>query len=123
MSYTKFTYENIEINPDKISEGDPFYVSLDITNSGEQLGAEVIQLYIQDVECSVERPLKELKGFKKVKLDPKEKKTVRFELTNDDLSFFDENSNCWIAEKGLFKILIGSSSRDIRLQGEIEYLG
>ncbi|MHA1884475.1 MAG: glycoside hydrolase family 3 C-terminal domain-containing protein [Promethearchaeota archaeon] len=123
LSYTKFTYENIEINPDKISGGDPFYVSLDITNSGEQLGAEVIQLYIQDVECSVERPLKELKGFKKVKLDPKEKKTVRFELTNDDLSFFDENSNCWIAEKGLFKILIGSSSRDIRLQGEIEYLG
>lgn len=123
LSYTKFTYENIKISSDKISGGDPFYVSLDITNSGEQLGAEVIQLYIQDVECSVERPLKELKGFKKVKLDPKEKKTVRFELTNDDLSFFDENSNCWIAEKGLFTILIGSSSRDIRLKGEIEYLG
>ena len=123
LSYTKFTYENIEISSDKVSGGEPFYVSLEITNSGEQLGAEVIQLYIQDVECSVERPLKELKGFKKVKLDPKEKKTVKFELTKDDLSYFDEKSNFWIAEKGLFKILIGSSSRDIRLQGEIEYLG
>ena len=77
-----------------------------LNSSGQHFGAEVVQLYIQDVECSVERPLKELKGFKKIKLKPDEKKTVKFELTNEDLSFFDENNNCWKAEKGLFNILI-----------------
>ena len=106
-----------------MSGDERFSITLDIANSGEQSGAEVAQLYIQDVECSVERPLKELKGFKKVKLKPNEKKTIKFELTKEDLSFFDENNNCWKAEKGQFNILIGSSSRDIRSQGEIEYLG
>jgi beta-glucosidase len=106
-----------------VSGNEKFYITLDITNSGERFGAEVVQLYIQDVECSVERPIRELKGFKKVKLIPNEKKTIKFELTKEGLAFFDENNNCWKAEKGQFNILIGSSSRDIRLQGEIEYLG
>ena len=75
------------------------------------------------MKCSVERPIKELKGFKKIKLESNEKKSVKFEITKDDLSFFDEKSNDWKAEKGKFNILIGSSSRDIRLQAEIEYLG
>ena len=98
-------------------------VTVDITNNGDKSGTEIIQLYIRDVESSVERPLKELKGFKKIKLKPNEKQTIKFEVTKEDLSFFDENNNCWKAEKGLFNILIGSSSRDIRLQGEIKYLG
>ena len=123
LSYTKFNYDNLEISHDKVSHGETFNIIFDIMNSGERLGAEVVQLYIQDVECSVERPLKELKGFKKVKLTPNEKKTIKFELTKEDLSFFDENTNSWKAEKGQFNILIGSSSRDIRLQGEIEYIG
>lgn len=123
LSYTKFTYENLEISGDKVSGDEVFNVTLDVTNSGERFGAEVVQLYIQDVECSVERPFKELKRFEKVKLEPNEKKTIKFELRKEDLSFFDEKDNCWKAEKGLFNILIGSSSRDIRLQGEVEYLG
>lgn len=123
LSYTKFTYENLELSQDKVSDNEKFIITLDVTNTGERVGAEVVQLYIQDVECSVERPLKELKGFKKIKLKPSEKKTVKFELAKEDLSFFDEKDNCWKAEKGLFNILIGSSSRDIRVQGEIEYLG
>jgi len=123
LSYTKFTYENFEIGEDKVSGDEIFNITLDVTNSGERFGAEVVQLYIQDVECSVERPFKELKGFEKVKLEPNEKKTIKFELRKEDLSFFDEKDNCWKAEKGIFNILIGSSSRDIRLQGEIEYLG
>jgi len=97
--------------------------TIDIINSGNCFGAEIIQLYIQDVECSVERPIKELKGFKKIKLDPGEKKTIAFDLEKRDLSFFDEKNNCWKAEKGIFKILVGSSSRDIRLEGKVEYLG
>ncbi len=123
LSYTNFKYENLEINKDKVSGEEVFNITIEITNSGNHVGAEVVQLYIQDVECSIERPVKELKGFKKVKLKPSEKKTIKFEIGKENLSFFDENDNCWKAEKGLFKILIGSSSRDIRLQGEIEYLG
>ncbi|MHA2219790.1 MAG: glycoside hydrolase family 3 C-terminal domain-containing protein, partial [Candidatus Hodarchaeales archaeon] len=123
LSYTRFTYENLELSKDKVSGNEKFNVTLDITNSGHQFGAEVVQLYIQDVECSVERPFKELKGFQKVKLKPGEKKNIKFELGKDDLSFFDEKNNSWKAEQGLFNILIGSSSRDIRVQGEIEYLG
>ncbi len=97
-------------------------MSVDITNSGDHAGAEVVQLYVQDVECSVERPLKELKGFKKVQLDSGEKKTVVFELEKRDLSFFEEKNSSWIVEKGFFNILVGSSSKDIHQKGEIEYI-
>jgi len=92
-----------------------------ITNSGERTGAEIVQLYVQDIEASVERPLKELKRFKKIRLKPGETKKITFELEKNDLSFFDEKNNCWVAEKGIFNILVGSSSRDIRKQGKIKY--
>lgn len=120
LSYTTFNYDNLQIQNTTISENETASLTMDITNSGNRRGSEVVQLYIEDVECSVERPLKELKKFKKIKLDPGEKQTINFELTNRDLSFFDEQSNTWKAEKGLFKIHIGSSSRDIRLKGQIE---
>jgi beta-glucosidase len=123
LSYTKFTYDNLKISRDKVSGNETFNVILDITNSGERFGAEVVQLYLQDVACSVERPFKELKGFQKIKLEPNEKESIKFEIGKEDLSFFDEKDNCWKAEKGIFNILVGSSSRDIRLQGVIEYLG
>ncbi|MFX0188618.1 MAG: beta-glucosidase [Candidatus Hodarchaeota archaeon] len=123
LSYTTFIYENLKINKYKVSGNERFKVSVDITNSGSRTGAEVIQLYIQDIECSVERPIKELKRFKKIILEPGAKKTIILELAKKDLSFFDENSRDWKAEPGMFNILIGSSSRDIHLQGEIEYLG
>jgi beta-glucosidase len=122
LSYTTFTYKNLKINKKKVAKNDSFTVICEITNSGDRYGAEIAQLYVQDIECSVERPLKELKGFKKVFLKPGENKTVTFELDKNALSFFDEKSNSWKAEKGLFNILIGSSSRDIRLEGQIEYL-
>ncbi|MBY8985736.1 MAG: glycoside hydrolase family 3 C-terminal domain-containing protein [Candidatus Lokiarchaeota archaeon] len=123
LSYTTFTYNNLNISNEKVSGDGKLDITVDITNSGERLGAEVVQLYIQDVKSSIERPLKELKGFKKVKLKPNKTETIKFEITKEDLSFYDENNNRWKAEKGLFNILIGSSSRDIRLQGKIEFLG
>ncbi|KKN13351.1 hypothetical protein LCGC14_1007200, partial [marine sediment metagenome] len=123
LSYTKFTYENLVIDNKMISENDVLRFSVDIVNSGNLVGSEVVQLYIQDVESRVERPSKELKGFRKVKLKPGEKSTVRFEVLNEDLSYFDENTNQWVAEKGEFILLIGSSSRDIRLEGKFEYRG
>lgn len=123
LSYTSFSYKNFKINKKKMSGDEKLSITVDITNSGGRVGAEVVQIYVQDVESSVERPPKELKGFKKVKLKPGETKTLTFELSKRDLAFYDEINNCWKAESGLFKILVGSSSRDIRLQGEIEYLG
>ena len=122
LSYTDFSYENLKFSKDKVSGDDSFTVSCDIINSGSRSGAEIVQLYIQDVEASVERPLKELKGFKKIFLKSGERGSVSFELDEMALSFYDENINNWKAESGKFSILIGSSSRDIRLQGEIEYL-
>ena len=123
LSYTTFKYENIRITSENISNDEKFTVSVDITNSGERSGAEIVQLYVQDVEPSVKRPLKELKGFKKVLLKPGERGTVTFDLDKSAFSFYDEKHSCWKAEKGAFNILIGSSSRDIRLQNQIEYLG
>jgi len=87
------------------------------------VGAEVVQLYIHDVEASVERPPKELKGFKKVHLKPGEKETVTFSLSKRDLSFWDERTNSWTMEKGQFEVLVGSSSRDIRQRGRFERTG
>ncbi|NHI94889.1 MAG: glycosyl hydrolase [Candidatus Lokiarchaeota archaeon] len=122
LSYTSFEYQNLKISPDSIKTNDTLKVSVDITNSGNREGAEIVQLYVQDIEASVERPLKELKGFKKIKLNPEEKKTVEFELLKEDLSFYDEKEHSWRAEKGKFKLLVGSSSRDIRLEGEFNYI-
>lgn len=88
-------------------------VRVPVTNAGGVAGAEVVQLYVGDDECSVERPVKELKGFKKVYLNPGETKTAEFELSAEDLAFFEEEHHCWKAEAGTFTLHIGSSSRDI----------
>jgi beta-glucosidase len=123
LSYTTFAYENLTIDNEKLRGADVLKVSVDITNTGKIKGKEVVQLYLQDVHSSVERPLKELKGFKKINLNSGQMKTIVFELNKDDLSFYNPIENSWVVEKGTFKILIGSSSRDIRLEGEVEYLG
>jgi len=123
LSYTNFTCENLILSKEKLTEDEILTISVDIMNSGEYPGSEVVQLYIQDVESSVERPLKELKGFKKVYLKPGERVTTTFEIDKSDLSFYSESLGKWIVEKGNFNILIGGSSRDIRLQTTFEYLG
>ncbi|MHA1380407.1 MAG: beta-glucosidase family protein [Candidatus Helarchaeota archaeon] len=121
LSYTTFSFENLQISNSKMSEDDKIIISCDITNSGEREGAEVVQLYVGDVESTVERPPKELKGFKKIHLKPGERRTVNFELKKCDLSFYDENTKSWKAEEGIFKIFIGNSSRNIHLESKIEY--
>ena len=122
LSYTTFAYNNLTINKGEMRENDTIKVSVNITNIGKITGKEVVQLYLQDVKSSVERPPKELKGFKKISLNSGQMETVVFELNKDDLSFYNPRENSWVVEKGIFKILIGSSSRDIRLEGEVEYL-
>ncbi|MHA2037564.1 MAG: beta-glucosidase [Promethearchaeota archaeon] len=123
LSYTKFTYENLKLSKEKLTEDEKLIITLEITNSGDVFGAEIIQLYIRDLQSSVERPLKELKGFRKIGLQSGEKSTVSFEIIKEDLSFFDETIGNWVAEMGEFEVLIGSSSKDIKLRSNFEYLG
>jgi beta-glucosidase len=93
-------------------------VRFEIENTGRRDAAEVAQIYVADVEASLPRPVKELKGFQKVFLKAGEKKTVSIALNQNAFAFYDPQSQSWIAEKGAFKILVGSSSRDIRLSGD-----
>ncbi|MEM1557542.1 MAG: glycoside hydrolase family 3 N-terminal domain-containing protein [Thermoproteota archaeon] len=116
LSYTRFEYKNLSIK--KRDEEGPFEISFDITNIGEREGDEVVQLYVQDLIASVARPVKELKRFQRVRLKPGESKRVVFSLTADDLAFFDTNMRR-IVEPGEFKIMVGASSEDIRLQSSL----
>lgn len=114
LSYTTFDYQNLEVRVgDK--KNALVDVQVDITNTGEVAGAEIVQLYISDLKSEEERPLKELKGFEKVWLKSGETKTVTLRLTKDDFQYYSEKESKWIFEKGEFSIKVGSSSRDIKL--------
>jgi len=122
LSYSTFEYKNIELSKEKFNKDDEIEVSVTITNTGDTEGAETVQLYIEDIESSVERPLKELKGFAKVSLKPGESKKVKIKLDKQDFSFWNPEIKDWFAEKGTFKIRVGSSSADIKLTKEIELI-
>ncbi len=110
LSYTNFDYKNLKINAKNISVTNPkINVSIDITNSGDYKGKEVVQLYIKDLFASVTRPVKELKGFEMTSLKPGETKTVSFELNKETLGFYN-NENQWIIEQGEFEVFVGGSS-------------
>ncbi|MBN1270012.1 MAG: glycoside hydrolase family 3 C-terminal domain-containing protein, partial [Kiritimatiellae bacterium] len=117
LSYTSFEYGNLKVSPGTASKDTPVTVTVDVQNTGSRPGAEVVQLYVHDVESGLPRPLKELKAFEKITLAPGEKKTVKFTLGRDALSFYDPDRGGWVAEPGEFEVMVGSSSRDIRLQG------
>ena len=121
LSYTTFNYENLKLDKEKFSKNDTVTVSVDIVNTGNRSGTEIIQLYVQDIESSTDRPPKELKQFKRVKLEPNERKTVELNLNFGDFSFYDDLTHSWVVEPGTFNVLLGSSSRNIHLQKEIEY--
>ena len=89
-------------------------ITIPVTNTGAREGKEVVQLYVSDPKSSVPRPVKELKGFKKVSLQPGETKTVTFELTPDALKYFDADRHDWVLEPGAFDVLVGASAGDIR---------
>ncbi|MBO4340565.1 MAG: glycoside hydrolase family 3 C-terminal domain-containing protein [Bacteroidales bacterium] len=110
LSYTTFDISGVSVK----RAGDAFKVSVTVKNTGSVAGAEVVQLYVSDVESSVERPVKELKGFEKVYLQPGESREVQFKLDRRALSFFDEKEHTWVAEPGEFRALVGTSSEDIR---------
>ena len=115
LSYTEYTYSNLKVNAEKIKDTDSLTVSVDVTNSGSMAGKEVVQLYVGDKVSSVIRPVKELKDFAKVELQPKETKTVTFELSKRAFAYYNTQIGDWHVESGEFDLMIGKSSRDIVL--------
>ena len=120
LSYTTYRYSKLEIEPQKVSPKDTVFVRFRVRNTGPAAGAEIAQLYVQDVISSVPRPVKELKGFARVRLSPGEERVVSIPLPVASLAFFDEASKRWKVEPGIFRVLVSASSRDIRLKGEFE---
>jgi len=114
LSYTTFRYGELRVASSRTRRGEPVDLSLDVTNTGTRAGQEVVQLYVRDVEASVERPEKELKAFAKLSLQPLETRTVRFRLQERDFAYWDVEHHGWLAEPGDFELLAGSSSSDLR---------
>ncbi|MCM8785588.1 MAG: glycoside hydrolase family 3 C-terminal domain-containing protein, partial [Candidatus Omnitrophica bacterium] len=122
LSYSTFQYLDFKIKPKKIKAGEEFYVSVSIKNNGKMDAKETVQLYVRKKFASYVLPSKLLKGFCKVNLKVNETKTVEFKIPSEILSFTDENLKIKI-EEGLYEIMVGSSSEDIKFKGEIEIKG
>ena len=114
LSYTTFTYQNLRVTPAQIKPGGTAIVSVDVTNSGQRAGDEVVQLYIHDLLTNmVTRPVKELKGFRRITLQPGETQTVELALGPEALSYLDEHMQRTV-EPGLFDVMVGGSSLDVQ---------
>jgi len=113
LTYTNFSYSDMTLSAERISSADVLTVSFKVKNTGKVTGATVAQVYVKDVKASVLRPVKELKGFKKIKLAPGASQTVSIELDANAFSFWDKNTRDWKVENGMFEIILGKSSRDI----------
>jgi beta-glucosidase len=116
LSYTTFEYSNLKLVPGEGTNGPVVTARFELANTGSRAGAEVAELYIHQDNPSLPRPLKELKGFEKIFLKPGEKRTVSIPLDQRAFAFYDPSQNGWVSETGNFEILVGGSSRDIRLQ-------
>ncbi len=119
LSYTTFTYSNLQMSKPTLAANDSIIVQFTLTNSGKVAGEEVAQLYLRDEVASVVRPVKELKDFTKLMLQPGESRTIRFVINKEKLSFYNQQLE-WAAEPGTFQLMIGSASNDIRLQSKFE---
>lgn len=116
LTYSEFEYSDINVKKD----GENVVVAFDLKNVGKYDASEVAQVYVRDVESSVLRPLKELKGYEKIHLKKGEKQSIKIVLNKDAFSFWDVNRDMFVVEPGTFEILVGSSSSDIRLTDKIE---
>ena len=122
LSYTRFRYSGLRISPAKSGPVGKVAIRCRVTNTGKRAGDEVVQLYISDEVASVSRPVKELRGFQRISLNPGQAKTVAFRLALDQLAFYDRDMRL-VVEPGTFRVMIGSSSEDIRLTGAFEVTG
>ncbi|MBQ8094505.1 MAG: glycoside hydrolase family 3 C-terminal domain-containing protein [Clostridia bacterium] len=123
LSYTTFDYSNLKLSADSIKDTDELTVCVDVTNTGKVAGKEVVQLYVSDRESSVFRPVRELKGFDKVELQPGETKTVVFKLDKRAFAYWSTEIHDWYVESGAFEIQIGHNSRDIALTACVDVTG
>jgi beta-glucosidase len=121
LSYTTFRYSNLELNKKKMNMDEQIEASVTITNAGQYDGEEIVQVYLRDLVGSIARPVKELKDFKKISLKAGESKTIKFIIDKEKLSFYNQQIQ-WIAEPGEFELMIGASSRDIRLQDTFQLI-
>ncbi|MCE5215932.1 fibronectin type III-like domain-contianing protein, partial [bacterium] len=117
LSYTQYLYSNLEIEPRSIYKGEHVKVSVDVQNVGQRPGDEIVQFYVQDPVCTVDRPEKELKAFARVHLQPNEAKRITVDLGPRALAFYDVNTEGWVVEPGEFRVQVGASSQDIRAAG------
>lgn len=116
LSYTNFHYDNLKLSESSIDPTGRLAISVDVTNTGKKAGDEVPQLYFRDLECSVPRPHKELRGFERITLQPGEKRSVSFTLPAEKLAFWDEKTHAFLTEPGRFEVMVGASSEDIRVR-------
>ncbi len=120
LSYTTFSYSNVRASKTSLREGGKITVSVDVTNTGSRAGKETVQLYISEENPALPRPVKELKGFKKVSLEPGETGTVSFEITADLLKYYDDGIGEWKADPGSFTAHLASASDDVR--GSVDFI-
>ena len=119
-SYTKFTYSHMHLSASSLSPAGTMTVSTEVTNTGTRAGDEVVQMYVHHVDSKVNRPLEELKGFERITLKPSEMKTVQFQLSAKALAYWDDQTNQWKVEQDKVRIMIGSSSADIKEKKEVK---
>jgi len=120
LSYTTFAYGKVSADKKQLTADGEITFTLSVKNTGKRSGSEVVQLYISDLKSSLPRPIKELKGFKKIQLNAGEEQKVSFTISKEELSFFDDAKHSWIAEPGMFEALVGASSTDIRSKVSFE---
>ena len=121
LSYTEFKYDHLTVSSEELNDDNEIIVEVDVINVGECAGKEVVQLYIADKNGTVNRPVKELKGFTKLALQPGETKRAQMKISARDLSFYSEEIKDWYAPSGTYELLVGHASDDIRVSCEIQF--
>jgi len=120
LSYSTFKYSNLKLNSKTLTTQGTLAVKVDVTNTGGRAGDEVLQMYVQHLNSQVSRPMKELKGFRRVTLNPKETKTIEFPLKADALAYWDETTSRFVVENDSVRLMIGSSSADTKLESIVK---
>jgi beta-glucosidase len=120
LSYTTFSFSNLKVSPETASADGPITVSFDVTNTGQRKGADVAQLYVGDPSAKIDRPVKELKGYKKVRLEPGKSEHVTLILNRRSLAYWDTASNNWRVDPGKFVVYVGDSSEHTPLEANFE---
>jgi beta-glucosidase len=120
LSYTTFNYSGLNVSSGNLKTDGEITVSIDVKNTGNCTGDEVVQLYVKHLNSAVDRPIKELRGFKRITLLPNETKTVQIPLKAESLAYWDVNKHSFTVEEDKVQVMVGASSEDIKLQDTIE---